>query len=118
MLALLVAAVGVYGVISYMFSQRVHELGVRMALGARAGDVVRMVLGSGLRVIGLGVTIGVIGALAAGRLVESLLYGVTARDPVTLLAAPLVLLAVGVAATVPAAWRATRVDPVAILRDE
>lgn len=118
LLALLVAAVGVYGVISYLFSQRAHELGVRMALGARSADVVRLVLGSGIRVIGVGVAAGALIALATGRLLESLLYGVSARDPLTLIAAPLVLLVIGIAATLPAAWRATRVDPVAVLREE
>ena len=118
LLALLVAAVGVYGVMAYLFSQRLHELGVRMALGARAADVVRLVLGAGVRVLGIGVALGVMGALAAGRFVQSLLYGVSARDPLTLVFAPLVLLVIGVAATLPAAWRATRVDPVAVLREE
>jgi hypothetical protein len=117
-LALVVAAIGVYGVMSYTFSQRTHELGVRMALGARPSHVVHLVLAAGLRLTGVGVVLGVLGALAAGRLVESLLYGVTTRDAVTLMGAPLLLLAVGVAATLPAAWRATRVDPVAVLREE
>lgn len=118
LLALLVAAVGVYGVMSYLFSQRLHELGVRMALGARAADVVSLVLGAGVRVIGIGIALGVVGALVAGRFVQSLLYGVSARDPVTFMIAPLVLLVIGVVATLPAAWRATRVDPVTVLRAE
>ncbi|HSA57500.1 MAG TPA: ADOP family duplicated permease [Gemmatimonadaceae bacterium] len=117
LLALLVAAVGVYGVMSYVFSQRVHELGVRMALGARAADVVRMVLSSSLHVIAAGIALGLLGAIAAGRLVQSLLYGVSARDPMTMIVAPAVLLVIGVAAALPAAWRATRVDPVAVLRE-
>ena len=89
-----------------------------MALGARAADVVRLVLGAGVRVLGIGVALGVMGALAAGRFVQSLLYGVSARDPLTLVYAPLVLLVIGVVATLPAAWRATCVDPVAVLREE
>ncbi|HEX7123058.1 MAG TPA: FtsX-like permease family protein, partial [Gemmatimonadaceae bacterium] len=117
-LALVVAAIGVYGVVSYVFSQRTHELGVRMALGARRGDVLGLVVSSGLRQVGVGVVLGLAGALAAGRLVESLLYGISARDPVSLVAAPVALLLVGIAATLPAAWRAMRVDPVTVLRDE
>jgi ABC-type antimicrobial peptide transport system permease subunit len=117
-LALVVAAIGIYGVISYIFSQRTHELGVRMALGARGGDVVLLVLASGLRVVGAGVTLGVVGALVGARLVESLLYGISARDPLTLFIAPAVLLIVGTVASLPAAWRATHVNPAAVLREE
>jgi predicted permease len=117
-LALLVTAVGFYSVMAYSVQQRTHEMGVRIALGARVHDVVRLVLREGVGVVLLGVLAGVGVALALGRLVESLLYGVNARDPVAMAAAGAVLLAVGVAACLVPAVRATRVDPVRALSAE
>ena len=115
-LALVIAAVGLYSVLAYLVAQRTHEMGVRVALGARRGDVLRLVLGEGLRVASAGVVLGLLAALAAGRLFGGLLVDVSARDPLVLGSVTLVLLAVaGVASLVPA-WRATRVDPASALR--
>lgn len=118
LLALLVAIVGMYGTVSYGVSQRTHEFGVRSALGARARDLVRLVLGEALRTAVLGVALGVALALATGRLVATLVYGVSPRDPVVLATVSLALLAVaGLAALLPA-LRGSRVDPATVLRSE
>jgi putative ABC transport system permease protein len=118
LLALLVTVVGVFSVMSYSVSQRTHEMGVRVALGARLADVLRLVVGEGLAVIALGVVLGIGIALALGRLIESLLYGVTPRDPVAMAAAAAVLIAAGVGASLVPAWRAAKVDPVRALSAE
>ncbi len=118
LLALLVAAVGVYSVVAYSVSQRTHEMGVRTALGARVRDVVSLVLGGSLRLVGVGVVVGVGLALILGRLVASLLYGVSAHDPIVLAAVAVVLLAVGLLAAALPAWRAAKVDPVRALGAE
>jgi len=115
LLALLVTAVGIYSVMAYTVSQRTHEMGVRIALGARLNDVLRLEMGEGLGVILLGSAIGIGIALALGKLVASLLYGVTPRDPIAMTAAVLVLLTVGVSACLVPALRAARVDPVRAL---
>jgi len=117
-LALLVTLVGIYSVTSYTISQRTHEMGVRIALGARMGDVLRLVVAEGLRVVVIGVALGIALALALGSLVESLLFGVTARDPVAVAVAAAVLMAAGVIASLVPAWRAARVDPVRALAAE
>lgn len=117
-LALLLAVLGVYGVLSYSTSRRTHEVGIRLALGAVPGDVVRMVLGSGLLLAGAGLVLGLAGFLLLGRLLSSLLYGVTPYDPVTIaVGAGLVALSAAAAAWVPAR-RAARVDPLTALREE
>ena len=118
LLALMVTLVGVYSTVSYGVSQRTHEFGVRIALGARIGDVLRQVVGEGLRTVAIGVALGIVLALAAGRLVAALLYGVSASDPAVMLLVALVLLAVAALAAVIPAWRAARVDPVTALRAE
>ncbi|HET7585002.1 MAG TPA: ADOP family duplicated permease [Gemmatimonadaceae bacterium] len=118
LLALFVAAVGIYSSVSYAVSQRVHEIGVRMALGATRRDVVRQVIGSGLRTVVIGVGAGVALAIAAGHLVAALLYGVRPSDVESMVAVSVVLLAVAVAAALIPAWRASRVDPVTALRVE
>jgi putative ABC transport system permease protein len=118
LLALLVAAVGVYGVIAYSFSQRTHELGIRTALGASVGDTYKLVLGEAMRLTMIGVAAGVLLALALGRLVASLLYATSAKDPLVIAAAAAVLLAVGTAASLLPAWRATKTDPMTVLRAE
>ena len=117
-LALLMAAVGVFGVTSYSVSQRTHELGIRMALGANRGSVLALVLRQEMGACLLGIVAGVIGALFMASLLESLLFGVTSRDSVTLSIAAVVLLAVTAIACVIPAQRATRVDPVTALRLE
>jgi len=117
-LALLVAIVGIYSAISYTFAQRTHEIGVRVALGASAANVIRLVVGEGVRVVCIGVFIGVALSLAAARLVESLLYRTPARDPAVLASVSIALLLVAVGACLIPAWRALRVDPAIALRAE
>ena len=117
-LAVVLAIVGLYGVMAYLVARRMRELGIRVALGAQPGAILRMVLRDGARPAVLGAAIGVALALAGGRLLEGLLYGVTARDPWILLGVPVVLTLVAVAAVLPLAARASRVDPVEILRSE
>jgi predicted permease len=116
--ALLLAAVGVYGVISYAVAQRKRELGIRLALGARGADVVRLVVGQGLRLAAVGVAVGVAAALVASRVLGALLFGVRATDPGTFLAIPLLLLAVALLASAVPALRALRTDPTTALRAE
>ncbi len=118
LLALLVAAVGIYAVVAYTFAQRTHEMGVRIALGAQARDVFPLVLREGLAIVAVGVGIGILLTLALARLVASLLYGVSARDPLTLIGAALVLLVIAGAASLLPALRASRVDPMEVLRPE
>jgi putative ABC transport system permease protein len=117
-LALLLALLGVYGVLSYSTSRRTHELGIRMALGAVPGDVIRMVLGSGLALTGLGLAAGLAGFLILARFLAAILYGVTPRDPLTIAAGILVLGCGAAAAAFIPARRAARVDPVQALREE
>ena len=115
-LAVLLATIGVYGVTSFAVAQRTREIGVRMALGARGSDVVRLVLDQGLRVVALGLAVGLVLSLAAARSIESFLYGVSTRDAVTFGTVPLLLAAVAVGACLLPARRATRMDPLAALR--
>jgi predicted permease len=115
--ALLLAAVGLFGVLSYSVLQRSREIGVRLALGARASQVTRMVVGSALRLVGLGLAIGVIGALAAGQVIRSQLFGVQPTDPVTLGAVAAVLVATALAASYLPARRASTLDPGTVLRE-
>ncbi len=117
-LALALAAVGTYGVLAYSVAERRHEIGIRMAMGAQAGDVLGMVLGNGLALAGSGLALGLLGALALTRLMRSLLFGVSTTDATTLLLAPLVLALVAAGACAIPALRATRVDPAHILREE
>ncbi|MGH9392761.1 MAG: FtsX-like permease family protein, partial [Terriglobales bacterium] len=115
-LALLLAAIGIYGVLSYAVEQRTRELGIRMALGADAGRIRRQVLAQGLRWSGIGAVCGLLAALAGARLAASFLYGISPRDPLTLIVAPMVVLALAALACYWPARRATRVDPVQALR--
>ena len=117
-LALLLAATGLYGVLSYSVSRRTREIGIRMALGARAGQVVRLVLSEGLSLAGLGLLAGVAGAFAATRLLSAFLFGVSPTDPATFTAAGLLLFGVAALACWLPARRAARVDPLDALRQE
>ena len=117
-LALIVAAVGLYSVVAYGVSQRVHEMGIRIALGARGSDVVRLVLTGGMKAVIVGIAVGVAVALALGRLVASLLYGIAPNNASVLFSAAAVLGAIAAAACLIPAWRAGRVDPATSLRAE
>lgn len=117
-LALLLGAVGVYGVLSYAMSQRTHELGVRMALGAQRERLLGMVIGKGVQIALSGVLIGAGGALLAGKALASLVYGVSPYDPLNLLIVGVILVFVAVLASLIPAWRVSRVDPMVALRAE
>jgi putative ABC transport system permease protein len=116
--ALTLAAVGLYGVVAHSVTERTHEIGVRMALGADPADVLRLIVGQGLVTVVTGLAVGIAGALALSRTIEGLLFGVTPTDPTTFAAVIVLLLGAGLAACGVPAWRATRVDPTAALRAE
>jgi predicted permease len=117
-LAVILSAIGVYGLMHYSVTQRTHEIGVRMALGAQPLEVIRLVLGNGGRIALMGILMGVGGSLSIGRVLNSLLFGVTATDPVTFVVVTLLLCVVALAACYIPARRAIHVDPMVALRYE
>ncbi len=117
-LALLLAAVGIYGVLSQRVSQRTHEIGIRVALGARRDDVLKLIIGEGLRLTLIGIVIGIVCSLALARFLSSLLYGVTSTDPLTVAAVSSLLILVALLACYLPARRAMRLDPLIALRCE
>src|SRR5260370_29888457 len=117
-LALVLAALGIYGVMSYSVAQRTHEIGVRVALGARRGQVARMILLRALVLTFTGLTLGLAGAFALGRCLKTLLFEIEPADPVTLTSVTFVLLGAALLAALVPAARATKVDPMGVLRRE
>jgi len=117
-LAMALSAIGIYGVLSYVVSRRTREIGIRVAIGAGRSQILRMVLGQGLMLTATGVLIGVVGAVLAARLMQSMLHGVTPRDPLTFAAVAAALMVVAILASLVPALRATRVDPVVALKAE
>ncbi|MBO0726925.1 MAG: FtsX-like permease family protein [Blastocatellia bacterium] len=118
LLALLLACVGLYGVLSYAVARRTNEIGIRMALGAMRGDVIWLVLREALALVGAGVVIGLLASLAVAKTVSTLLFGLKPNDPLTIAAATLLLLAVAALSAYLPARRASRGDPMAALREE
>jgi putative ABC transport system permease protein len=116
--ALLLSVVGLYGLMAYSVSQRVHELGIRITLGAQKGDVLKLIVGQGLKLVLIGVAVGLAGAFALSRILSTFLYGVTATDPITFAGVSVTLIAVAFIACYIPALRATKVDPIVALRYE
>jgi putative ABC transport system permease protein len=116
--ALLMAAIGIYGLIQYSMARRTHEIGIRMAVGAQGGEIFRMIIGEGLKLSLTGLALGVVGALWLGRAGSSLLFGVSAADPLTFITVSLLLTAAATAACYFPARRAMQVEPVVALRQE
>lgn len=116
--AMILAAVGVYGALSYMVSQGLHDIGLRLALGASRSDILRLVVSRGMGLAATGIVVGTLGALALTRGIEALLFGVGAHDGATFLSGPVFLAAIALLACYVPARRATRVDPMVALRDE
>jgi putative ABC transport system permease protein len=117
-MAVVLAAVGVYGVMAYSVSRRTHEIGIRIALGAQQRDVMKLILGRGLSLVVFGISVGIAGALALTRFLTSLLYGIKPRDPMTFIAVSVVLIGVALIASYIPARRAVTIDPMRALRHE
>jgi ABC-type antimicrobial peptide transport system permease subunit len=117
-LALLLAAIGTYGVLSYMVTERRREIGIRVALGAPRSHVLTQIMNQGLQVTGIGIAVGLVGALAVNRLIASLLFGVQPTDLVTIALVIATITTVALVASWLPAWRASRVDPNIVLKDE
>jgi putative ABC transport system permease protein len=118
MVALLLAAVGIYGVMSYSFSQRTHEVGIRVALGAQRLDILRMAFSEGMRIVLIGLVSGLVGAAVMTRVFRSMLFGVGPADPITFLSVSAILAGVALFACYFPAQRVTRVNPLIALREE
>ena len=118
MFALLLAAIGLYGVMSHLVTQSTRDIGVLAALGARPWNIIQLVVRQGMELAGIGIVVGLAAAVALTRVMSSLLFGVSTTDLATFAAVPALLGAVALAATAIPAWRATRVDPMVALREE
>jgi len=118
LLALVLAAIGIYGVTSYATAQRTNEIGLRMALGAQPRDVLRQIVGESLRVIFVGIAVGALGAFGTSRLIQEMLFGVTPADPLTFTLAAWLMVSVAVVAAFIPAYRALKTDPMIALRAE
>jgi len=118
LVALVLAAIGLYGVIAYSVVQRTQEIGIRMAIGAQRTDVLKLIMTGGLKLVAIGVVLGLVGAFGLTRLLESLLYGASAKDPLVFLTNAGLLSLVAAAACLLPALRATKVDPMTALRSE
>jgi ABC-type antimicrobial peptide transport system permease subunit len=117
-LALLLAAIGTYGILSYNVSERHHEIGIRMALGATRSSVLGLVLKQGAKLTGIGLVVGIVGALLLSRVLGTLLFNVRPTDPATMAAVTVFIAAIALIACYVPARRATRVDPIVVLREE